>query len=177
MDPAVPQKPPEPAPEFRKLDLQMLLQDLATAQRTLFEERRHAERRISEERERGRWEAGRVRVELEEKIREQDRQAAVLVRSLGRLQEQNDRLREDLAVARAKAEGAQAAPPAPAGSKGPILGGGVVPQSFGPFELGGIPPPKRTGDVRVPIVPQMGPALGFDKPITVVEPPGKPSAP
>lgn len=92
--------PPQTAmsPEIRKPDLQILLQDFAQANQTLFRERRDFERRIADERERSRWEQERIRTEMNERLRESELRNDVLVRTLGRLQGDNDRLREEIAV-------------------------------------------------------------------------------
>jgi len=68
----------------------------------LSEERRYAERRLADERERSRYEQGRIRTELGERIEEGKREIEVLVRKLGRVQAENDHIREALAVARAE---------------------------------------------------------------------------
>lgn len=87
-------------PEIKRPDVQLMLQDLAQARRDLYEERRHGEKRVFEERERSRWELERVRTELTTKMSDIDRQNDALIRSLGRLQADNDRLREEVASLR-----------------------------------------------------------------------------
>lgn len=109
MAPPVPVVPPPSAlggqelPEIRKLDIQMLLQDLAQQQRTLFQERGYFERCMKEERERSRFEQERLRAELGAKLLEAEKQNEVLIRTLGRIQQENDGLRESLAVLRSRA--------------------------------------------------------------------------
>lgn len=100
----LPMSPPPPlgAQEIRKLDLQMQMQDSAANRRTQLEDRRYFDLRLADERERSRYEQGRIRTELGENIKEGERQIEVLVRTLGRYQAENDRMREALAMARAE---------------------------------------------------------------------------
>lgn len=98
----LPMPPPLGAQEIRKLDLQMQMQDSAANRRTQLEDRRYFDLRLADERERSRYEQGRIRTELGEKIKEGERQIEVLVRTLGRMQAENDRIREALAIARAE---------------------------------------------------------------------------
>lgn len=115
--PDIPVVPPAAAlagqelPEIRKLNLQMLLQDLASQQRTLFEERRYSERRLQDERERSRYEQERIRTEYGAKLLEAEKQNEVLIRTLGRVQQENDHLREQVAVLRMTATAIHAAAP------------------------------------------------------------------
>ena len=92
------EEPGKPPFEIRKPDLQMLLQDQATLTRMHTEERRQHEKQIKEERELSRWREERTRAELAEKIHDLEHQNAALVRTLGHLQAEVDRLREELAV-------------------------------------------------------------------------------
>lgn len=176
-NPGQPQaQPPSPTPslmpmaaslpvggqEIRKPDLQMLLQDLATAQRTLFEERRHAERRVAEERERSRWEQERLRSELGEKLRDVERQNEVLVRTLGRFQAENEHLRVEIAVAQAERTNGYPVPHEPQQRKDVPT---VVATPSGP-----IPVPTSP---KLPVVPPQDPVLGA-RPLRLTEPPGMP---
>lgn len=87
-------------PEIRKPDLQVLLQDLAQARRDVYEERKNTDRVVGAERERARWEIEKVRSEAAQKIRDLERENDGLARSIGRLQIENDRLREENAIMR-----------------------------------------------------------------------------
>lgn len=93
--------------EFLKApDLQMVLQDYAQARRELTEEKRGGEKKLLEERERSRWEAERIRHEYESKLKAIEHENWALVRAIGRLNADNDRLREEVAVLRvSKLEG------------------------------------------------------------------------
>lgn len=142
--------------EIRKPDIQMMLQDLAQSNQTIFRERRDFERRLADERERSRWEQDRIRTELGEKLRQGERENDVLVRALGRLQAENERLREELAVARAfRANGTSgsasppAEPPAPQATTGPVH----VPV----HPKGAVAPMPGTPKLSVfPVAPQLG---------------------
>lgn len=81
-------------------DLQMLLQDYAQSRRELSEEKRSGEKKLLEERERSRWETERIRSEYEVKLKTVEHENWALVRAIGRLNEENDRLREEVAVLR-----------------------------------------------------------------------------
>lgn len=85
-------------PDIRKPDIQVLLQDFAQARRDVYEERRSGDRRVSEERERSRWEMERLRADLSEKLRRAEKENDALIASLGRLHSENDRLREEVAI-------------------------------------------------------------------------------
>lgn len=87
-------------PDIRKPDLQILLQDLAQSHRDVQEERRNKARDVASERERARWEIEKVRSEAGEKFRELERENEALIRAIGRLQGENDRLREEVAILR-----------------------------------------------------------------------------
>lgn len=164
--PEVP-KPLDPGAEIRRPDLQMLLQDLASSQRTLFEERRHAERRLAEERERSRWEQERIRTELLDRLKDSERQNDVLVRSLGRLQSENEKLREQIAFVKADRR-----PPASTESpKGDAPAAAPVP--MGPSQLLPAVAPMAGSSSRIPVVARELPAVG--KPVRLTEPPGMPA--
>lgn len=164
---APPAPPPgaSPGTEIRKPDLQVLLQDLATSHRTLFQERRDAERRIAEERERSRWEQDRIRTELGDRIRDSERQNEVLVRTLGRLQGENERLREEVAIMRAKGNGHAETPATPPAA--PQL----APAPTAPPKPMGTPVHKAS---FVSVVPPQNPLGGT---VRLVEAPGSPTAP
>lgn len=95
---------PQPAqmeiPRFHAPDVQLLVQDLAQSRRDLFEERKNSANRLAEERERSRWEIERVRTELSAEIKSLGSENEALVRAIGRLQRDADRLREENAVLR-----------------------------------------------------------------------------
>lgn len=93
--------PPAPAiPSLRTPDIQLLMQDYAQARRELSEEKRSSDKRVAEERERSRWETQRLRTELEAQIKGLERENEALVRTVGRIQGENDRLREENAIFR-----------------------------------------------------------------------------
>lgn len=101
-DPATahPQPPQMEVPSLRVPDVQLLVQDLAQSRRDIFEERRNSSNRIAEERERSRWEAERLRSEFGSQIKGLEHENEALVRAVGRIQGENDRLREENAVLR-----------------------------------------------------------------------------
>lgn len=88
-------------PDMKKPDLQILFQDLAQSRRDVFEERRNTDRMVTAERERALWEIAKCRVESNEKIRGLERENEAIVRALGRLQGEVDRMREETSVLRA----------------------------------------------------------------------------
>lgn len=105
--PPMPQAPPsnpmmpEAAlhiPNLKVPDIQVLLQDLAQSRRDLFEERRNSGNKIAEERERSRWEQDRLRSDFHSRIKNLETENEAIVRAMGRLQGENDRLREENAV-------------------------------------------------------------------------------
>jgi hypothetical protein len=106
-------------PNFRAPDVQFLVQDLAQSRRDLFEERKNSSNRLAEERERSRWEVERIRTELGFQIKAMTSENEAIVRAIGRLQGENDRLREENAVFRhGKTNGhMEEKPPAPAVEK------------------------------------------------------------
>jgi septal ring factor EnvC (AmiA/AmiB activator) len=87
-------------PNFRAPDVQVLVQDLAQSRRDLFEERKNSANRQAEERERSRWEIERVRTELGNEVKSLGAENQALVRAIGRLQAEADRLREENALLR-----------------------------------------------------------------------------
>lgn len=97
---AHPQPPQMEIPSFRAPDVQLLVQDLAQSRRDLFEERRNSANRQAEERERSRWEVERIRTELGAQIKAFASENEALIRAIGRLQGENDRLREENAILR-----------------------------------------------------------------------------
>ena len=101
-DPATahPTPPSMEVPNFKFPDVQLLVQDLAQSRRDLFEERRTSANKIAEERERSRWEIERVRTELGGEIKSLNSENEALVRAIGRIQREADRLREENAVLR-----------------------------------------------------------------------------
>lgn len=101
-DPATahPQPPQMEVPSLRVPDVQLMVQDLAQSRRDLFEERRNSANRIAEERERSRWEAERLRAEFGAQIKGLENENEALVRAVGRIQGENDRLREENAILR-----------------------------------------------------------------------------
>jgi|FLYN01.1.fsa_nt_gi regulator of replication initiation timing len=144
-------------PEMRKLDVQMLLQNLAEARREVSEERRHAERRVAEERERSKWEQEKIRKELSDRLAELERQNEALVLTLGRLQSENHRLREEVAYLRVLVNtrtNGREGPKASEGEKADSQRSSSNP--FGRPSLGSIVPlnPQTAPPLgRVPIVP------------------------
>jgi hypothetical protein len=115
--PAHPQPPQFEIPSFRAPDVQMLVQDLAASRRDLFEERKNSQLRIAEERERSRFEIEKIRSESNAQIKSLERENDALLRGLGRLQAENDGLREENAAlrhSRSNGHVEEKAPPAPA---------------------------------------------------------------
>lgn len=140
---------PETIPDIRRPDFQLLMQDIAQARRDVFEERRNADKRVNEERERSRWEIERLRAEIGEKVKKADRENDALITALGRLREENDDLREENAILKiGRSNGhvepkSQAEPEPAKGPLQPLMG-------TGPF--------LKKHDVSM--VPPPGPALG-----------------
>lgn len=101
-DPATahPSPPQMEVPSLRVPDVQLLVQDLAQSRRDLFEERRNSGNRIAEERERSRWEGERLRAEFGTQLKSLESENEALVRAIGRMQGENDRLREENAILR-----------------------------------------------------------------------------
>lgn len=159
-------KPLDPGAEIRRPDLQMLLQDLASSQRTLFEERRHAERRLAEERERSRWEQERIRTELLDRLKDSERQNDVLVRSLGRFQSENEGLREQIALIKAERR-------VPVATESPKADT-TLPAPMGPSQLPPAVAPMAGVSSRIPVVARELPAVG--RAVRLTEPPGMPPA-
>lgn len=89
---------PDAIPDIRKPDIQLLMQDLAQSRREVFETRREIDRRVTEERDRSRWEQEKIRKELSDKLRDAERENNALITALGRLRGENDALREENAV-------------------------------------------------------------------------------
>lgn len=85
-------------PEIRKPDLQMLLQDHAELRRAAYDERREKEKMVAAVREQARWETERVRTEFTEKLKRAERENDALIVALGRLRDENDHLREEVAT-------------------------------------------------------------------------------
>lgn len=115
--PVHPQPPQFEIPTFRAPDVQMLVQDLATSRRDLFDERKNSQLRIGEERERSRFEIEKIRTEANAQIKALERENDALLRGLGRLQAENDSLREENATlrhSRSNGHVEEKAPPAPA---------------------------------------------------------------
>lgn len=140
----------KPTLEIRKPDLQMLLQDQASNQRMLMEALRAAEKRLNEERELARWQMERMRVDLTEKNHDLQNQIEALVRTLGRIQDENDRLREDLAIARSTARLAIAVPPTPESARKLMAPKGSIPL-VNPIENLEAPPaqlPPKIGGIK-----------------------------
>jgi hypothetical protein len=132
-------------PMIQKPDFQMLLQDNAQLRRDFYEDRRHFERRLADERERGRWEIERVRSEYQAKLTQTSRENDALIMALGRLRQENDQLREEncmLKLTRANGHEAPQAPMAPLARTEP-----------------GSP-------VKVPVIPSFEPLLGKKVPLT-----------
>lgn len=101
-DPATahPTPPAMEVPTLRAPDIQLIFQDLAQSRRDLFEERKNSANRIAEERDRSRWEGERLRAEFGAQIKSVENENEALMRAVGRLQGENDRLREENAMLR-----------------------------------------------------------------------------
>lgn len=101
-DPATahPTPPAMEVPTLRAPDIQLIFQDLAQSRRDLFEERKNSANRIAEERDRSRWEGERLRAEFSAQIKSVEHENEALMRAVGRLQGENDRLREENAMLR-----------------------------------------------------------------------------
>jgi hypothetical protein len=168
--PVHPQPPQFEIPSFRAPDVQMLVQDLATSRRDLFEERKNSQLRIAEERERSRFEIDKIRGEANAQIKALERENDALLRGLGRLQAENDSLREENAAlrhSRSNGHVEEKAPPAlppaqdvisqltrtPGNTKVPLVIQGVqgVPRGAMPVVLQ--PPPQVMGNPSQGIAP------------------------
>lgn len=97
---AHPTPPAMEVPTLRAPDIQLIFQDLAQSRRDLFEERKNSANRIAEERDRSRWEGDRLRAEFSAQIKSIEHENEALMRAVGRLQGENDRLREENAMLR-----------------------------------------------------------------------------
>lgn len=144
--------------DISKTDLQMLFQDLAQARRDLQTEYRESSRKIQEERERSRWDLDRLRKESDEKVRGLERENEALVRALGRVQGENEKLREENAVLRVPRKVEETVtvlrePEARAKPKPEVAASGT-----------------DVDPRRVTIVPPMEPPLGRSVPINQVQP-------
>lgn len=84
-----------------KIDVQILVQNLAQAQRDLLEERREKTKAVNSERERARWEIERSKKESDEKLRSIEKENEALVRALGRAHQELDVLRLENATMKA----------------------------------------------------------------------------
>lgn len=119
--------------EVGKIDAQLLLQNLAEAQRGLQDERRNSQRAIAGERERARWEIERLRKESDEKVLSFQKENEALARALGRHQQELDILRLENAVLKSERSTVKIerdTPPLQAGHAGqpaPISPGNWVP--------------------------------------------------
>lgn len=82
--------------EIKKPDLQILLQEHTNLLRTLADERRNADRRVAEERDRARFNEEKIREQLGKRIAEMEAQIGVLLKLLADKQGTIDRLHEDL---------------------------------------------------------------------------------
>lgn len=143
---------PDAIPDIRKPDFQLLMQDLAQSRREVFETRREVERRVSEERDRSRWEQEKIRKELSDKLRDAERENNALITALGRLRGENDALREENAVLKiARLNGHVEAKPEP------------KPETLQPVSA--IPATSPFKKLDVPMVPTVEPALG--KPVAI----------
>lgn len=87
-------------PSLKTPDYQLMAQDYAQSRRELFEEKRNSEKKILAEIERSRWEAERIRSDYDAKIKTIEHENLALVRAIGRINSENDRLREENAVLR-----------------------------------------------------------------------------
>lgn len=144
---------PGEIPEIRKPDFQMLLQDNAQLRRDYLEARRDSDRRVSETRDNARFEMERMRSDLQTKLGRADRENDALIAALGRLREENDRLREEVVVLKLGKNG-HAEPKAP------------IAEAAAPTAAGAV---KFDKTHLVAVVPQLVPPLGKSFPI--VEPP------
>lgn len=141
-------------PDIKKPDIQMLLQDNAQLRRDHYEEVRRGDRRVAEERERARWEGDRIRADFQTRLSQAERENDALITALGRLREENDRLREENCVLKLpRANGHQEKEPERAPE---------------PAAAAPVPTMKRS---QVSIIPSASPL--FAKPIPLMEPPQK----
>jgi regulator of replication initiation timing len=124
------------------------MQDIAQARRDVFEERRNADKRVSEERNRSRQEIEILRTEMSGTIKKAERENDALITALGRLREENDSLRIENAILKvAKSNGhVETKPTEPEPAKGPLQ----TLMSQGPL--------FKKHDVEM--VPPSGPTLG-----------------
>lgn len=83
-------------PDIRNPEIQSIQQDLTQLKRNILEERRSTDRCIVEERELARWELERLRAEVTAQVSYAERANTVLIAALVRLQDENERLREEI---------------------------------------------------------------------------------
>lgn len=81
-------------PDLKKFDIQLLMQDFAQARRDIFEERKNSEKRISEERERSKWELDRTVSYYDSKVKDLEQANKALIGLLSRMQHDIDQARE-----------------------------------------------------------------------------------
>ncbi len=139
-------------PDIKKPDIQLLMQDNAQARRELFEERRHTQKRVEEERERARYDVDRVRTDLTAKLKSAERENDALITALGRLREENDQLREEIAVLKISKSNGHVPVPAAAEPRELLETRSSIPS---PIQLG----PVGTS-APVLLMPPPGPKLG-----------------
>ena len=144
--PMHPQPPEIQVPSFRAPDVQMLVQDLAESRRALIEERRNSQNRIAEERERSRFEIEKIRSESSNQVKALEKENDALLRGLGRLQAESDKLREENAILRHAKSNGQAEEKAPPGPPPAPAAPDIVSQLN-----------RTPGQTRVPLVVQSVP--------------------
>lgn len=157
-----------PVPTFRAPDVQLLVQDIATSRRDLFEERRNSQNRIAEERERSRFEIEKIRADAGAQVKSLERENDALLRSLGRYQSEIDRLREENAFLRhVKVNGQEEKTPAPSAPVQDIVSQFNRPPSKTMVQMAqpfGVPkgavqvtlqPPPAQGGIPIPLPPSV----------------------
>ena len=155
-----------------KIDVQVLLQNLAESQRGILEERRNSARAIAEERERTRTQLERQKRDHDDKVRTVEKENEALARALGRAQSEVDTLRLENAVLKngnhkapiAEKEAPAQPAPQPVGQPQAPFMGGPAPVPGTMYSQSGRPlqpvaPPKVT------VVPPAEPSLGKSVPM------------
>jgi len=162
-----------------RVDVQVLLQNLAEAQRGILEERRNSIRALAEERERTRTQLERQKRDHDERVRTVEKENEALARAYGRAQNEIDTLRLENAVLK-NGNGHKSVtnllPQVPEAEAHSAAGVPVKQAAWKPSKTEALPPPPASGPVsqagfplkqlpEVTVVPPPGPSLGKSLPM------------
>lgn len=138
--------------DLKKLPPEVLIEKITASNRLVQEEKRNSARKESELQSRIRLECDRLRSATSQHVRELEEQNTTLLKSLTRLQMENDKLKQEITTlqvriemgpqrmeeqisqspVRALAEGSEVSPGTPlmVAAPGPHLGGGAIPEKL-----------------------------------------------